>query len=429
MPNLTTVLAAYRNNPYSDQALWQEHMRVQMRANLATSNYHSHYTRFSRSYSYLELRRNCKQLGELLREAIANNDHDEALSALNRFDILNDPHDLFNKHFAEIFSCNDCGSWFFENDEYHNVNNDYAVCESCSRHYHYSERLGYYMEHDDESCDHDGDRIINGYHESDHEHIPSTYDNRKPRVLLGLELEIEVDDDYSRVDKAAQLLNGLNTLKGYRYANAESDGSLDYGFEIISGFTGLDIHAQQLKYFDQRLIGMRSHKTDSCGLHIHICKSDMTTLHAAKMILFINDPQNDALIYSLARRRNVGYAKIVDKKNNKQWLKHALEYDRKGSQLCALNSDRYEALNFHNEKTIEFRLFRGSLKYQTIMSCLEFTFATWHFCRYASTNELTTANFLRFICDPENKRDTRFLRAYFVAKNILQLPANGKKAA
>jgi hypothetical protein len=92
------------------------------------------------------------------------------------------------------------------------------------------------------------------------------------------------------------------------------------------------------------------------------------------------------------------------------WLKH------KADQLCRLNSDRYEALNFRNEKTIEFRLFKGTLKYETMVSCLEFAFACWHFTASASTSELTTGKFLDFICLPENRKDTRFLRAYLKEK-------------
>jgi hypothetical protein len=83
-----------------------------------------------------------------------------------------------------------------------------------------------------------------------------------------------------------------------------------------------------------------------------------------------------------------------------------------------LNRDRYEALNFKNANTIEFRLFKGSLVYSTIMSCLEFTYATWFFCRDASTKNLTTENFLKFICANENRGDTKFLRAYLKNKGF-----------
>lgn len=90
----------------------------------------------------------------------------------------------------------------------------------------------------------------------------------------------------------------------------------------------------------------------------------------------------------------------------------------------SLNADRYEALNFKNEKTVEFRLFKGSLKYETIMACLEFTYATWFFCRDASTKNLTTDQFLKFICANQNRKDTKFLRSFLKSKGFVMPESN-----
>jgi hypothetical protein len=280
----------------------------------------------------------------------------------------------------------------------------------------------------DDDEEHNENEHIGEYHSSVDSlgHIPSKFDSRKPRVLLGLELEMEIKDNYSKDERAGELLSNIGFCKdveGYRhtYALCEEDGSLDNGFEMVTGYTGLDIHAEQLKYFENGLRGAISHDSDNCGLHVHICKADMTTLHGAKMILFINDQANQSLIKAIARRDSSDYAKFKNKSQNREWLKDAVGCETKRSQLRNLNSDRYEALNFKNTNTIEFRLFKGSLVYSTIMSCLEFTFATWFFTRDASTKNLTTENFLKFICANENRGDTKFLRAYLKAKGF-QLP-------
>jgi hypothetical protein len=191
---------------------------------------------------------------------------------------------------------------------------------------------------------------------------------------------------------------------------------------MVTGYTGLDVHAEQLQYFaNGGLRGAISHDSDNCGLHVHICKSDMTTLHGAKMILFINDQANQRLIKAIARRDSSDYAKFKNKAQDREWLKDAVGCETKRSQLRNLNADRYEALNFKNDKTIEFRLFKGSLVYSTIMACLEFTYATWFFTRESSNKNLTTDHFLKFICANENKGDTKFLRAYLKAKGF-ELP-------
>jgi hypothetical protein len=99
--------------------------------------------------------------------------------------------------------------------------------------------------------------------------------------------------------------------------------------------------------------------------------------------------------------------------------------DSKARQLRNINSDRYEALNFQNDKTVEFRLFRGSLKYATIMACLEFAYITWFFSRDTSQTQLTTQNFLKYICLENNRRDTAHLRAYLIDKGY-KLPFQAK---
>lgn len=237
---------------------------------------------------------------------------------------------------------------------------------------------------------------------------------------------MEIKSGYDLDARAGELLDNVGQYKNHTYALCEEDGSLDNGFEMVTAYTGLDVHKEQLQYFKEQFEGALSHKTSTCGLHIHVCKSDMSTLHACKMVLFINDADNQKLIYALARRDSSSYSKIHDKKNDKHWLKDAMSAGENASdnklqkkyQIRNLNSDRYEALNFKNERTIEFRLFKGTLKYQTIMACLEFTFATWHFCKDASQNELTTAKFLEFISKPENRCDTRFLRTYLKEKGF-----------
>ena len=154
-------------------------------------------------------------------------------------------------------------------------------------------------------------------------------------------------------------------------------------------------------------------------------------LHAAKMILFINDPQNIDLIKCIARRDASGYAKFQDKQRDKSWLRDAMRSgDTKARQLRNINSDRYEALNFQNDKTIEFRLFKGTLKYSTIMACLEFAWITWFFARDTSQAQLTTQNFLKYICLQNNRRDTAHLRAYLIDKGYtLPFQARNNQAA
>ena len=78
----------------------------------------------------------------------------------------------------------------------------------------------------------------------------------------------------------------------------------------------------------------------------------------------------------------------------------------------------FEAVNFQPERTIEFRLFRGTLRYETIMACLEFTYAAWFFTRDTGQQDLTADHFLKYISQPNNRKDTVNLRSYLKDKGF-----------
>ena len=388
------------------------------------------------AYAISERMKMYQTVGRELAQAIRDEDSSSALDAINQYgtrvSFRTDMCEVLDKHFQEhFFCCEDCNNYFYTDEMNSTYDGDYHVCDDClSEHYTYSDNRDTYIsnsDYEDEQNEEEEEREyehIGGYHSSKRNlgHIPSSYDMRTPRVLLGLELEMEVHDDYDKDLRAGVILESISDFRDedgirHTYCLMEEDGSLDNGFEMVTAYTGLDVHKNQLQYFKQKTKGLKSHDTSTCGLHVHVCKSSMTTLHGAKLVLFINDPANAELVKAIARRDASGYAKFQNKKEDKHWLKDSVHSSKhKADQLCRLNSDRYEALNFRNEKTVEFRLFKGTLKYETMVSCLEFAFACWHFTSQASTNELTSSKFLEFICLPANRKDTRFLRAYLKEK-------------
>jgi hypothetical protein len=389
------------------------------------------------TFAISELKRMYQTVGKELAQAIKDDDWESALEAINQYgtrvSYRSFMEDVLRKHFRgeHFFCCEDCNNYFNDDHGTSTYDGDYRVCQSCLEdNYSYSHSRDTYIsnsDYEDEQSEDEEEQEyehIGSYHSSKRHlgHIPSSYDMRAPRVLLGLELEMEVHEDYDKDSRAGLILEGISDFKDedgirHTYCLMEEDGSLDNGFEMVTAYTGLDVHKNQLQYFKQKTRGLKSHDTSTCGLHVHVCKSSMTTLHGAKLVLFINDPANTQLVKAIARRDSSGYSKFQNKKEDKHWLKDSVHSSKdKAYQLCRLNSDRYEALNFRNEKTVEFRLFKGTLKYETMISCLEFAFACWHFTASASANELTTPKFLEFICLPENRKDTRFLRAYFKEK-------------
>lgn len=289
--------------------------------------------------------------------------------------------------------------------------------------------------------------VIGDYHSSKHivGFIPSpAYDKCKPPLYMGLELEVECTT-HDREGTALKWLKTLAYVKHekhankFRYCAVERDGSLSSGFEMVTGFTGLDVHALALKPLESGPFKklLRSHDTTTCGLHVHIDRADITPMHADKLNMLVNDERNRALVLAVARRYGPEqrYAKILNKRKDNVGMGKTIKSLRQGAGLRtaetnrflrmerhsiinSVNPDRYQAINFTNRKTVEFRVFRGTLKYETIMSCLEFTRAAWLFSYQYSRADMTQEKFLEFICHPANRADTVFLRPYLTAKGF-----------
>jgi hypothetical protein len=418
----------------------QDTVRRAIGMNMVTSHRVDRY-RYSRSGSTYEQRMQSrqarKQFAKEFAVAVRMSEPDLACRLLNHTptireggtdwcEILNDVFSDISWHKCE--SCNhiddeDNGRWAYDGDHW--------ACQSCiDDEYYYSDRADTYVRCDDSDYDDDGydedeeeSTVIMGRHSGKRilKHIPSSFDRRKPEVFLGMELEMECNDSSEPDDKAEELYSNIKHYADadnnyHQYIHIEEDGSLNNGFEMITGWTGLDVHAQMLKFFKKPWRGMRSHDTRTCGLHVHVSKANMTLFHACKLVFFIHDSGNQKLIRDIARRSNAGYAKICNKKASYDWIKEAKGANELKKQLMRLNDDRSEALNFQNPETVEFRLFKGTLRYETQMACLEFAYASWFFARDTGVGELTSAKFIEYICQPNQRKDTKFLRQYLREK-------------
>lgn len=442
--NLLEVFNEYTNRVRTQPNHWRQSEVYDMCRLTMRNNLRSKHRDLPPSYFTIEVKATRRLFGSNLGSAFRAQDSDMALRFLHRRE-FNIVRNYAYADFAELITdkcndhnirvCNDCSHVNTEDTGDYTYDGDDWVCGSCrDNNYVYSENRGAYISQDDYDEEQEQNeeeesesRIIGDYHSSKRVlgHIPSRYDNYKSpddhsrAVLLGLELEVEVNEDYSCNDKAEELYESikynLNDDGTYtRYCHIENDGSLNHGFEVVTGYTGLDVHAKQLQFFKSPWRNVRSHDTRTCGLHVHIDKAGMSLFHACKMVFFIHDSGNQKLIKDIARRANVDYAQIKNKKASYSWLKRAKS---SSTPLNYLNEDRREALNFQNDNTIEFRLFKGTLRYETIMACLEFTYATWFFCRDTGITELTTPNFIDFICQPQQREHTKFLRAYLKEKD------------
>jgi hypothetical protein len=248
--------------------------------------------------------------------------------------------------------------------------------------------------------------LIGSYHSSKStgfEIIDSAW-FRRHRRAFGLELEVQARGVESNT-AAGKIHDVLNpTGRKGEYCYFERDGSIGDGFEIVTQPAGLDIHRDKLALFlnsPDLKRGLRSHEGGSCGLHIHVGRQYVTQAQIYRVQSFLNDIRNEGLVRKISRRYGNSYCRI----------KHEMA---KLSPMGKHSSERYEALNVTGRETIEFRIFRGSLRYESVIAALEFVDALLNFCMPGQTSimDFNSIGFRKFLANPQQSADTKFLRSY-----------------
>ncbi len=116
-------------------------------------------------------------------------------------------------------------------------------------------------------------------------------------------------------------------------------------------------------------LGYRSHQTSTCGLHIHINRDSLGNDREeqedviSRILYFVEHHWNEMLKFS--RRSEYSLNRWAARYGFEKTGREILDKAKKG------NNGRYAAVNLMNYATIEFRLFRGTLKYNTLIAALE----------------------------------------------------------
>lgn len=250
--------------------------------------------------------------------------------------------------------------------------------------------------------------LVQGYHSSKVSGF-SVIDSpwfRSHRRAFGCELEVQVTNGNTSLNGAAGKVHDILNPSGNvgEYCFFERDGSIGHGFEIVTQPAGLDIHRQKFDLFLNNADlkrGLRSHEGGNCGFHVHVGRQYLTQAQIYRVQSFLNDVRNEGLIRMIARRYGSGFCSTKP---------NLAKFTTEGKNT----GDRYEMLNVTGDKTVEFRIFRGSLRYESIAAALEFCNALLTFCQPGEVafNEFNAVGFRRYITKIDMKKDTKFLRAY-----------------
>jgi len=171
------------------------------------------------------------------------------------------------------------------------------------------------------------------------------------------------------------------------------DGSLTNGFEIKSHplswlfyKTNKDfIQKEILEYLSKNKY--TSYDSETCGLHIHVSRKNITPLHHYKIQKFIFS--NPEFILSISKRSEENLRAWASVYENIPWARVA--------KKTVGDLNRKLALNSRPANTIEFRLFRGSLKPSTFFRAFEFVHAVIYYTKKTSHREINFQGFLEYV--------------------------------
>ena len=278
---------------------------------------------------------------------------------------------------AETIICQDCGERIWADA---NAGDDNTpLCQRCyDRHYTTCEDCGRVIPQDDAYYESDDDYEARCYHchwrRADQRVIHDYYYKPEP-IFRGngsrfFGVELEVDDAGESNSNAAKILNTANS--GEERVYIKHDGSLNQGFKIVSHPMTLDYHLREMPWAEvlneAKRMGYRSHQSGSCGLHVHLNRTAFGSTEMeqdeviARILYFFEKHWEELLKFS--RRTH---------KQLKQW---ANRYGLKEHPQEILNHAKgdqewYTCVNLTNYHTIEFRMFRGTLKLNSLLATLQ----------------------------------------------------------
>lgn len=277
----------------------------------------------------------------------------------------------------QTFICTSCNERFWNDDQYGDC--DTPLCEHCYEEYYTRcehcnrvisrDSANYEEDNDYPYCDSCYDYNGEGRYLHEYCYKPSPIFYGVNTRYFGVELEI---DRGGRNNKNAKTITELaNQSNDNIYI--KTDGSLDDGLEIVTHPMTLQYHMSKMPWRSilnvSVELGYQSHKASTCGLHIHVNRDSFGTNakeqdECVGRILFIVERFWSELL-RFSRRTENQIRQWANRYGYKENPAEILDHAKKGER------GRYAAVNITNWNTIEFRLFRGTLKYNTLIATLQ----------------------------------------------------------
>lgn len=232
----------------------------------------------------------------------------------------------------------------------------------------------------------------------------------REHLTFGVELECEPRRDGAPKMDADELSDRIDEIASDR-VYCKSDGSLSCGLEIVS-HPGTLAHHMYVMHWRQiqrtcEKAGFRSHDTDNSGLHVHVGRAQLGStdaerdetirkvqvlfiLYAAELTRFSRRRRSCLERWAPFRSFGVSPEDIRATRANELGAVSPLRFfveneDLHATRATALaawalssvqthdydHNDRYTAVNVTNTATVEIRIFRGTLKRDTLIAAIQ----------------------------------------------------------
>jgi hypothetical protein len=219
--------------------------------------------------------------------------------------------------------------------------------------------------------------------------------------------EIEVDFGGFNHKNAKRLLDIAN--RDFELIYIKSDSSLDNGFEIVTHPCDLYFFMNTFPWkelLDETIkMGYRGHSCSTAGMHIHLGRVALSSkitnqeIVISRIIFFFAKHWDEILIFS---RRNQAQ---IDRWARKYSFKNSPRDTMEGAKESS--NSRYNCINILNPETVEFRVFRSSLKLGTIIAALQFVDAICDAAISMTDEEMQALSWQQFVkdLDPLNRKE------------------------
>lgn len=252
-------------------------------------------------------------------------------------------------------------------------------------------------------------------------------------LTFGVELECEPRNDGGNVRMDAfELSDRLDEIPGGR-TYCKSDGSLSNGVEIVS-HPGTLAHHMYVMHWRQiqrtcEKAGFRSHDAANSGLHVHVGRAQLGStdaerddvtrkvqvlfaLYAAELTRFSRRRRSCPEQWAPIDRLGVTPDDIRRVSSGAQLASWA---SARVPAYLSNHNDRYTAVNVTNRATVEIRIFRGTLKRDTLIAAIQLVSNVFEYAMAHDWADIPASTW----ADVAAYKPHKELVNYMIARNLL----------